>query len=111
MKIKIWKRIKIPQSQLFHILQTNDPRASIPKNVPYKYMFFGTVILRCKGKSTWNVKWDVLPLINNVINNITRTKFTVVEDGEEEKGLPDNVQLDEVALDSDEGEGSPKKEA
>ena len=28
-------------------------------------------------------------------------------DGEEEKGPPDNVQLDEVSLDSDEGEGSP----
>jgi len=32
-----------------------------------------------------------------------------VGDGEEEKGPPDNVQLDEVALDSDEGEGSPIK--
>jgi hypothetical protein len=33
----------------------------------------------------------------------------VLADGEEEKGPPDNVQLDEVALDSDEGEGSPIK--
>jgi hypothetical protein len=68
-------------------------------------MFFGTVISRGKAKSTWNVKW--MYYHNNVIKNITRTKLTVVEDGEEEKGLPDNVQLDEVSLDSDEGKGSP----
>jgi hypothetical protein len=100
-KIKIRRRVKIPRSQFYHLLQSDDQRATIPKDVPNKYMFFGTVISRGKGKSSWNVKWDTLPVDNNVISNITRTKLTVVEDGEEEKALPNNMQLDEVELNSD----------
>lgn len=41
--------------------------------------------------------------------NITCTKLVVVGDREEEKGLPDNVQLDEVVIDSDPEVGSQVK--
>jgi len=108
-KIKIRKRVKICRSQLFHNLSTDGQRASIPKDVPNKFMFFGTVISRGKGKSSWNVKWDVLPSSENVISNITRTKLIGVEDGEEERGFPDDAKLDDVAMASDEDVRSPEK--
>jgi hypothetical protein len=41
-------------------------------------------------------KRDILPVNNNIIQNITRTKLTVVEDGEEEKAIADGILLDEV---------------
>jgi hypothetical protein len=99
--IKIRTRVKIPRFQLFHILESDEQRSSIPKDIPNKYMFFGTVVSRGKGKSSWNVKFDVLPIHQNIVHNITRTKLTVVDDGEEEKALQDNEQLDEVAYNSD----------
>ena len=111
-KIKIRKRVKIPRFQLFHILESDEQRSSIPKDIPNKYMFFGTVVSRGKGKSSWNVKFDVLPVHQNVVQNITRTKLTVVEDGEEEKALQDNEQLDEVAYNSADdcaNDASPEK--
>ena len=110
-KIKIRRRVKICRGQLFHILSTDSQRASIPKDVPNKFMFFGTVISRGKGKSSWNVKWDILPSSENVINNITRTKLIVVEDGEEERGLPADAKLDDIAVASDEDVLSPEKPA
>jgi hypothetical protein len=61
----------------------------IPKNIPNKYNFFGTVISCGKNKSSWNVKWDVLPVDENIISNIAWTKLIIVEDSEEEKPLND----------------------
>jgi hypothetical protein len=55
-KIKVRNRVKIPRFQLFHILEMDEQRNSIPKDVPNKYMFFGTVVSSGKGKNTWNVK-------------------------------------------------------
>ena len=42
---------------------------------------------RDAGKSTWNVKFDVLPAHDNIICNITRTKLTVVGPDKEEQPL------------------------
>ena len=56
---------------------------------------------RGKGKSSWNVKFDVLPVNQNVVQNITRTKLIVVEDNEEEKALEPDDLLDEVEYISD----------
>jgi hypothetical protein len=41
----------------------------IPKNIPNKYNLFGTVISCGKNKSSWNVKWDVSPVDENIISN------------------------------------------
>jgi len=49
----------------------DEQRNCIPKNAPNKYMFFGTVVSKGKGKTSWNVKWDILPVDNNVVTNIT----------------------------------------
>ena len=87
----------------------DEQRNSIPKDVPNKYMFFGTVVSRGKGKNTWIVKWDILPVQSNVIKNITWTKLSVIEEGEEEKAVPDDAQLDEMEYDSDKEDASPKK--
>jgi hypothetical protein len=108
-KIKIWKRVKIPRFQLFHILETDEQRQSLPKDAPNKYMFFGTAISRGKGKNTWNVKWDTLPVQSNVIKNITCTKLTVIEEGEEEKAVPDDAQPDEMEYNSDQDDASPRR--
>jgi hypothetical protein len=64
-KIKVKKRVKIARFQLYHILECNAQRDCIPKNVPNKHMFFGTVVARGKSKNTWNVKWDILSQNNN----------------------------------------------
>jgi len=64
-KIKVKKRVKIARFQLYNILECNAQRDCIPKNVPNKHMFFGTVVARGKSKNTWNVKWDILPQNNN----------------------------------------------
>jgi hypothetical protein len=108
-KTKIRKRVKITHSQLYHILVSNDQQNAIPKNLQNKFLFFGTVISIGKGKSTWNVKLDILPTNNNVVNNITRTKLTVVEDGEEEKGIPDDALLDDAEYNSDKDDGNPEQ--
>lgn len=107
-KIKIRRRVKIPRSQLYHILVTDEQRKMIPKDIPNKFNFFGTVVSRGKNKSSWNVKWDVLPESDNIINNISRSKLTVVADGEEEKALPDDAKLDDLTMEDDEGK-SPTK--
>jgi hypothetical protein len=72
-------------------------------------MFFGTVISRGKGKNTWNVKWDTLAVQSNVIKNITQTKLSIIEEGEEEKALLDDVQLDEMEYISDEDNASLRR--
>jgi len=108
-KIKIRRRVKIPRSQLYHILVTDEQRKMIPKNIPNKFFFFGTVVSHGKNKSSWNVKWDVLPESDNIIQNITRSKLIVVADGEEEKAITDDAKLDDVAMVDDEVE-SPEKE-
>ena len=100
-KIKVRKRVKITRSQLYHVLQSEEQRNCIPKDIPNKYKFFGTVVSRGKGKSSWNVKFDVLPVNQNVVQNITRTKLIVVEDNEEEKALEPDDLLDEVEYISD----------
>jgi hypothetical protein len=110
-KIKVRKRVKIPRFQLYHILQSDEQRAVIPKDIPNKYLFFGTVVSRGKNKNSWNVKWDALPASDNVVQNITRTKLIVVEDGEEEKPIDDDDKLDEVELNSDKEDESPEKSA
>jgi hypothetical protein len=55
-----------------------------------------------------NFKWDIRPTNNNVVNNITRTKLTVVEDGEKEKGIPDDALLD-AEYNSDNDDGNPEE--
>jgi len=77
-------------------LESDEQRDIIPKDIPNKYMFFDTVVACGKSKNYRNVKWDILPVNNNIIQNITRTKLTVVEDGEEEKAIADGILLDEV---------------
>jgi len=41
---------------------TDEPRKKIPKEIPNKYNFFGTVTSRGKNKGSWNIKWGVLPV-------------------------------------------------
>jgi hypothetical protein len=108
-KIKIRRSVKIPRSQLYHILLTDDQWKMIPKDIPNKFQFFGIIVSGGKNKSSWNVKWDVLPKSNNIIYNIMRSKLTVVADGEGENALPDDAQLDDIAIADDECE-SPTKE-
>jgi hypothetical protein len=100
-KIKVQRRLKMSRFQLYHMLVTDEQRHKIPKDIPNKYNFISTVVSQGKNKSSWNVKWDVLPVNNNVINNISRSKLTIVEDGEEEKPINDNEWLDEVEIISD----------
>jgi hypothetical protein len=40
-------------------------------------------------------------VMSNVMKNITLTKLTVIEEGEEQKGILDDALLDEVEYDSD----------
>jgi hypothetical protein len=111
-KIKVRRRVKMSRFQLYHILTSDCQRKMIPKNIPNKYNFFGTVISRGKNKSSWNVKWDVLPVDDCIISNIARTKLTMVEDGEEEKPINDGDHLDEVEINSEEEDNalsSPEK--
>jgi hypothetical protein len=88
-----------------------DQQNSIPKDATNRYMFFGTVVSTGKDKNTY-VKWDILPVQSSAIKNITRTKLTVMDDGEEEKAIPDNAQLDEMEYDSDkDAADGPQKSA
>jgi hypothetical protein len=54
-------------------------------------------VARDAGKSTWNVKFDVLPAHDNVMCNITRTQLTAVGADEEEQPLS---QRDQEKMDS-----------
>jgi hypothetical protein len=62
-------------------------------------------------KNSWNVKKEIQPVDNNVVKNITQTKLTVIKEGDEEKAIPDNVQLAEVEYvsDQDDAGNSPQK--
>jgi len=111
-KIGLRKRVKMRRFQLFHCLSTDQQRACIPKNVPNNYTFFGTVFSRGTGKSSWNVKFDVLPADDNVVSNITRGKLEVVQPGEEEQPLNarDLANFVEHSCDpTEEALGSPEK--
>jgi hypothetical protein len=57
------------------------------------------------------VKKEIQPVDNNVVKNITQTKLTVIKEGDEEKAIPDNVQLAEVEYvsDQDDAGNSPQK--
>jgi hypothetical protein len=87
--------------QLYHMLVADEQQHKILKEIQNKYNFFGTVVSQGKNKSSWNVKWYVLPVDDNVINNISRSKLTIVEDGEKERPINDNECLDEVEIISD----------
>jgi hypothetical protein len=54
-KIEIRGSIKIPCSQLYHILTTEAQCKMIPKDIPNKFCFFGMVVSRGKNKGSWNV--------------------------------------------------------
>ena len=110
LKIEIKKRVKIALFQLYHILECVAQHDCIPKNVPNKHMFFGTVVAGGKSKNTWNVKWNILPQNNNILRNITRTNLTIVKDGEEEKAIQDGMLLDIVEYDSDNDENGDSPE-
>ena len=45
------------------------------------------MISRGIGKSSWNVKFDVLPIDENIVKNISRGKLEEVQPGEEEAPL------------------------
>jgi hypothetical protein len=77
-KIQVKRRVKMSRSQLYHISISDEQRGMIPKDVPNKYHFFGTVVSRGKKKSSWNVKFDILPSDDNVIQNISQAKLIVV---------------------------------
>ena len=47
------------------------------------------------------MKWDILPLHSNVVKNITQTKLTVIEEGDKEKAILNDVQLDKMEYESD----------
>jgi len=105
-KIAIRKRVKATRVQLYHVLKSDAQRACIPKTTPNNYNFFGTVVSRGKNKSSWNVRFDVLPLEENVIENFARTKLEVIGDGEEEKPLNEHDQalFESIGLESDAGD-------
>jgi hypothetical protein len=69
--------------------------------------FFGTVVSHGKNKSSWNVKFDIFPSDDNVIQNISQAKLIVMADGEEEKPIADNESLDELHIEDD--NKSPQK--
>jgi len=73
-KIALKKHVKIQWAQLFHILKNDSQQASIPKSVPNNFYYFGTVTAHGKNKSSWNVRFDVLPFDDNVVENIACTK-------------------------------------
>ncbi len=101
----------MPRSGLYHILETDEQQGCIPKSLPNNFNFFGTVVASGAGKSTWNVKFDVLPSHDNVICNITRTKLTVVGADEEEQPLSqrDQDKMDSLSQVEDEVEEGEKK--
>jgi hypothetical protein len=78
------RTVKIKRSQLYHLLTTDTQRTCIPKDIPNEFCFFGTVTVRGAVKGAWSGKFDVLPINQNVIENISRVKLHVLEPGEEE---------------------------
>jgi hypothetical protein len=80
--------------------------ACIPKDIPNKLCFFRTVSSRGRVKGAWNVKFDVLPINQNVIENISRVKLHVLEPGEEEVVLSRKNQVRESESSSSDDDSS-----
>jgi hypothetical protein len=101
----------MPRSGLYHILETDEQQGCIPAALPNNFNFFGTVVARGAGKSTWNLKFDVLPVHDNVMCNITRTKLTVVAPDEDEQPLSkrDQDKMDSLLQVEDELEEEKEK--
>ena len=98
--------------QLYHILSNDKQRSCIPKNLPNNYNFFGTVVSRGSGRSSWNICFDLLPCDENIVGNVSRGKLAVVQPGEEEVPLNarDQARFDELGCEViEEVEPSPKK--
>jgi hypothetical protein len=82
------------------------------KDIPNKLCNFGTVVSHGKNKCTWNVKFDILPSDDNIIQNISLSKLIGAGDGKEEKPIADGEMLDEMEItDSKDGDVSPQKKS
>ena len=91
--------MKIERRNLYHILSTDSQRACLPHGVSADYLYFGTVV---SGRGTktirkgWDVKFDVLPMEENIIKNITRSKLSVLAPFDEEIATPVIDQADQL---------------
>ncbi len=83
----------------------------MPAALPNNFNVFGTMVARYVGKGPWNVRFDVLPVHDNVMCNITRTKLTVVGPHEEEQLLSktDQDMMDSLLQVEDELEEEKEK--
>ena len=86
--------------QLYYILSSDKQHACISKNVPNDNTFFCAVVSRGGDRSSWNVRFDVLPCDENSVVNISRGKLAVIQPGEEELPLNarDQARFDELGV-------------
>lgn len=98
-RIGVGKRVKIERRNLYHILSTDSQRACLPHGVSADYLYFGTVVSGGGTKTIrkgWDVKFDVLPMEENIIKNITRSKLSVLAPFDEEIATPVIDQADQL---------------
>ena len=59
------------------MLRTKEQQDKIPHRVSNNHPYFGTVVSG-NSSSGWNVRFDILPLNNNIISKIRRMNLTAV---------------------------------
>jgi hypothetical protein len=80
-KIKKVVRIKITRNRLYHICAP-DQQARLPTSAGNSYNVYGAVIQGSSGKRGWDVQFDVFPLENHTVKNVSRNKIVVLSDGD-----------------------------
>jgi len=106
-QIGIGKRVKIKREQLYHILATQSQRDCHPHGVPLDFNYFGTVVSGGGSKTAkkgWDISFNILPVEDNIVLNITRSKLTLVAPGEDETATPSTQQecLDKIEEEEEE---------
>jgi hypothetical protein len=90
-KIKKGVRIKITRDRLYHICAL-DQQARLPTSSGNSYNVYGTVIQGSSGKRGWDVQFDVSPLENHTVKNVSRNKIVVLSD--DDVGVEYNREVD-----------------
>jgi hypothetical protein len=85
-------RIKVTRDILYHICAP-DQHAWLPTSAGNSYNVYGTVIQGSSGKHDWDIQFDVFPLDNHNVKNVSRNKIIVLSDGDAEVEYDREVDL------------------
>jgi hypothetical protein len=110
-RIGLGKRIEVTRGDIFHVLSSNQ-RQHIPQDIGNSHPLFGKVVGGGRNKTAkkgWDIELDILPMDENKVMNVTRSKLSVLDPGEDENVERHLTQLEKLQQIVSEEEQREKK--